>query len=89
MGISPFPRGDLRWRGDGRKILGLDHGFGEEEEEDYGFWREEDENGVGRLMNGFLIKKRGARGTLIKNCKYAIGSTLGGRLMIHKISRKI
>ena len=27
MGIAPFPRGDLRWRGDGRKILGLDLGF--------------------------------------------------------------
>ena len=27
MRKAPFPRGDLRWRGDGRKILGLDLGF--------------------------------------------------------------
>ena len=88
MRIARFPRGDLRWRGDGRKILGVDLGFGEEEEEDFGFWREEDEDGVGRLMNGILIKKRATHGILAENCKYAIGSTLGGRLMIHKISRK-
>ena len=57
MGIAPFPRGDLRWRGDERKILGLDLGFGEKEEEDYRFWREEDEDGEGRLMNGVFNQK--------------------------------
>ena len=85
MGIARFPRGDLRWRGDGRKILGVDLGFGEEEEEDFGFWREEDEDGVGRLMNEVSIKKRATREILAENCKFAIVSTLWGRLMVHKI----
>ena len=89
MEIAPFPRDDLRWRGDGRKILGLDLGFGVKEEENYGFWREEDEDGEGRLMNRVLTKKRGIRGVLAENYKYAIGSTLGRRLMIHKISEKL
>ena len=69
--------------------MSLDLGFGVKEEEDYGFWREEDEDGEGRLMNRVLTKKRGIHGVLAKNYKYAIGSTLGGRLMIHKISEKI
>ena len=37
--------------------MGLDLGFGEKEEEDYGFWREKDEDGEGQLMNGVFNQR--------------------------------
>ena len=69
--------------------MGVDLGFGEEEEVDLRFWREEDDGGMGQLIEWDFNQKEKNPWDFGQNCKFAIGSTLGGRLMVHRNSKKL
>ena len=52
-------------------------------------WREEEDGGMGRLKGMEFQQNKKSPWDFGQNCKFAIGSTLGGRLMVHKNSEKL